>query len=62
MKNKVETQNLMEIEVSDTMKISIINEALLGVRCLSEILKEYSITEREFFIWKDRYLKKCLAN
>ena len=38
-------------------KKAIINEALLGIKSLSQILFELNITEKEFYLWKNRFIR-----
>ncbi len=59
MKNLIVENSLVggdAIYFTTKQKLSILNEAMLGIKSLSVILAENAITEKEFYLWKDKYI------
>ena len=46
---------------SPEQKWNILREALLGGKCLSQILTENNISEKEFFTWRAEAIRKFKA-
>ena len=44
------------VKLTTKQKIAILNEALLGFKSLSVILNENSVSEKDFYIWKEKYI------
>ena len=44
------------VKITTKQKLAILNEALLGFKSLSTILNEHSVSEKEFYLWKEKYI------